>query len=106
MDQTIRMILELDAAAEARLQASEAACAQTIENAKEKASALAEARERQTSDAIYELEEIERTAAEQEIRALQADYEKKSAALEKQFTDDREAMISSLVSEILAEAEA
>ena len=106
MDNTIRMILELDAAAEARLQEATAQCKDTIENAKQKAAALAEAREHQTADEIYEIEEKERIAAESEINALQADYEKQSSALEQQFTNGRADLISALVNEIFAEAEA
>lgn len=106
MDNTIRMILELDATAEKRLQDASADCVKTIEEAKKTAAAFDEARSHQTADAIFELEEETRAACEQEIDSLQADYNEQSAKLDKQFTEQQERLIAQMRSAILAEAEA
>lgn len=106
MDNTIRMILELDAAADQRLQDAADSCTKTLEDAKQKAAALNEARSHQTSDSIFEFEEQTRSDCETQTNQLQSDYEAQSAALEKLFSDRQDALLNDLYQAVLADAEA
>ncbi len=106
MDNTIRTILELDASAEQRLQTASQQCESWIEQAKQKAAALDEARHHATADAIFEFEEKERAAAETEINRLQNEYTAESQKLEKQFSGGNDKMLALLFDEVIAQAEA
>ena len=105
MDQTIRRILELDASTEERLQASELECRRTVEEAREKAAALAEAQMHQTRDTIEEYEEQTRSACEEQIAGLRARFDRRGDEMEQQFTAERAALLDTLFQETLREAE-
>lgn len=106
MDNTIRMILELDAAADQRLQDAADGCTKTLEEAKQKAAALNEARSHQTSDAVFEFEEQTRAECESQTAKLQSEYEAQSATLEELFAARQDTLLTELYQAVLADAEA
>lgn len=106
MDQTIRKILETDAAIEARLQSAQANCTAMLETARQNANACDEARTHETSDAIFEYEEAQRADCETRMRALETDYDARSAMLIRRFSEQEDALLNALMNAVLAEAEA
>lgn len=106
MDQTIRKILELDAATEESLSASARKCQQKIEDARKKAAAIRQAQRHQTRDAIIELEEQVRQESEQKISELRLEYDRRAEAMTKDFESDRAALLEALFADTLQEAEA
>lgn len=106
MDNTIRMLLELDHSADRRLQESAESCAKMLEDAKRKAAALNEARSHQTSDAIFEYEEQMRADSESRIQQLRSEYNTRLADLEQQFAAKRDALLTSMYAAVFADAEA
>ena len=106
MDQTIRKILELDAQTEERLSASREMCSRIIEEARQKAAAIAQAQKHQTRDTVTELEEQARTECDQKIAELRAGFESRSEAMERHFKTQNEALLNTLFDETLREAEA
>ncbi len=106
MDQTIRKILELDAATEERLSASRQQCRQLIEDSQKQAAAMKQAQRHHTRDSITELEEQTRTEYEQKINAMRADFDHRTEAMSEQFTAQHEALLTALFADTLQEAEA
>ncbi|MBR6107149.1 MAG: hypothetical protein IKQ39_03990 [Oscillospiraceae bacterium] len=105
MDQTIRQILELDAATEQRLRASQAACEQKRLDAAAQADAIRQAQEHQTRDTIIEFEEQARASCEQKLTEQRQTFDKQADALSKQFEEQHETLLESLYAETLLEAE-
>ena len=81
MDQTIRKILELDAATEERLSASRLQCRKKVEDARKQAAAMKQAQKHQTRDSITELEEQTRSECEQKIAELRGSFDRGSRGL-------------------------
>ena len=105
MDQTIKQILELDAATEQRLQVSRTVCEQKRRKAAAQADAIRQAQQHQTRDTIIEFEEQTRTAFEQKLAGQQQTFEKQADAISKQFEEQHESLLESLFAETLREAE-
>jgi len=105
VDQTIRQILELDAATEQRLQASELVCEQKRREAEERAEAIRQAQEHQTRDTIIEFEEQTRSECERKLAEQRQTFEKQADAISRQFEEQHEALLDSLFAETLLEAE-
>lgn len=106
MDQTIRKILELDAATEERLSASALQCRQQIEAAHAKAAAISQAQQHQTRDAIVELEEQARSDYEQKIAELRGGFDRRAESMTKEFEAQHDTLLQTLFEETLREAEA
>lgn len=106
MDQTIREIIQLDASVEERLAAARLACEQQLTAAREQASAIAEASERQIRDTVLEYEEQAREACETRLAELRADFDRKGDAMTRQFDTQRSELLEALFRDTLAEAEA
>ncbi len=106
MDQTIRKILELDAATEERLSASRLQCRRTVEDARKQAAAMKQAQKHQTRDSITELEEQTRTECEQKINALRGEFDRRAETMAAEFEAQHDALLDALFSETLREAEA
>ncbi len=104
-DQTIQILLEADANAELRLKASQEAKQHTLEEAKKKAAAHSEAMIHRTKDQIFEIEETERAAYEQQYQALQKDYEQQLANMTELFENRRETLLDALMQQVLQQAE-
>lgn len=105
MDDTIRLLLETDADAEVRRAAAKEECAKCIADAKATAAARNQARAHHTKDLIYDIEEAEREAFEQQYQALSEDYERQSAAMSEQFEGHREPLLDTLMQQVLRRAE-
>lgn len=106
MDQTIRKILELDAATEERLSTARLQCRKQIEDARKQASAMKQAQKHQTRDSITELEEQTRSECEQKIAALRGGFDRRAEEMSAQFAKEHDALLEALFSETLHEAEA
>lgn len=106
MDQTIRKILELDAATEERLSASRLQCRKQIEDSRKQANALKQAQRHHTRDSITELEEQTRSEFEQKIAAVRSNFDQRAEAMSAQFSEQHDALLTALFSETLHEAEA
>ena len=106
MDQTIRKILELDAATEERLSAARLQCRKQVENARKQASAMKQAQKHQTRDSITELEEQIRSECEQKIIKLRSGFDRRAEEMSEQFSAQHDALLDTLFSETLREAEA
>ena len=106
MDQTIRKILELDAATEERLSAARLQCRKQVEDARKQASAMKQAQKHQTRDSITELEEQTRSECEQKIAALRGGFDRRAEEMSARFAEEHDALLEALFSETLHEAEA
>lgn len=106
MDQTIRKILELDAATEERLSASRLQCRKQVEDSRRQAAAMKQAQQHQTRDSITELEEQTRTECEQQIAKLRSGFDSRTEKMSEQFSQQHDALLSALFSDTLHEAEA
>ena len=106
MDQTIRKILELDAATEDRLNAAQLKCSRMIEDARKQAAAIAQAQKYQTRDTITEIEEQTRSECEKKIAELQSGFDRQSEALTTQFETQHDTLLNTLFDETLRAAEA
>ena len=106
MDQTIRKILELDAATEERLSAARLQCRKQIEDARKQASAMKQAQKHQTRDSITELEEQTRSECEQKIAEMRSGFDRRAEQMAEQFEAQHDALLETLFSETLHEAEA
>ncbi|MBR3269584.1 MAG: hypothetical protein IKI58_12790 [Oscillospiraceae bacterium] len=105
MDQTIRKILELDAATEQRLQDAKQQCAKIRAEAEQKAAAIRQAQAHQTRDTVFEFEEQTRADCEQKLAVQRQAFEKQADAISKQFEEQHESLLASLFEETLREAE-
>jgi len=105
VDQTIKQILELDAATEQRLRASQLVCEQKRQNAIEQAEAIRQAQAHQTRDTIFEFEEQTRAECERKLAEQQLVFDRQADAITKQFEGHHEALLESLYEETLREAE-
>lgn len=106
MEQTIRQILELDAAAEERLKASELQCRKMVEDARKQAAAIRQAQKHQTRDTILEAEEQARAECEQKTAEMREKYDRRADAMSKRFAQTHDALLETLFQETLREAEA
>lgn len=105
IDDTIRLLIKTDADAEIRRADAKEKCSALVAEAKKNAAARSEARIHHTRDLIYEIEEEERAAYEQQYHALLEDYEHQSSMMTKQFEDQREPLLDTLVQQVLRRAE-
>lgn len=105
MDQTIRKILELDAAAEERLQASALQCRKKLREARRQAAAIRQAQAHLTRDTIVEFEEQTRSECEQKLAEQQKEFDRLADAVSKQFEEQHEALLDTLFADTLREAE-
>ena len=106
MDQTIRKILELDAATEERLSAARLQCRKQVEDARKQAAAMKQAQKHQTRDSITELEEQTRSECEQKIAELRGSFDRRAEQMAEQFEAQHDTLLEALFSETLREAEA
>ncbi|HAG14051.1 MAG TPA: hypothetical protein DCG49_09345 [Ruminococcus sp.] len=106
MDQTIRKILELDAATEEKLGAAEQKCRDQLTEARKQAAAIKQAQKHQTRDTIIEMEEQMRTETEQKIAEMRGKYDRRADSMTKQFAAQHDALLETLFQETLREAEA
>ncbi|MBR6761169.1 MAG: hypothetical protein IKM30_03955 [Oscillospiraceae bacterium] len=104
-DQTIQTLLDADAAAEHRLHASQEEKQLALAKAKKTAAAHSEARMHRTKDQIFEIEEAERAAYEQQYQALQENYERQLAEMTELFENRRETLLDALMQQVLQQAE-
>lgn len=105
MEQTIRKILELDAAAEERLRAAELQCQKTVQDARKQAAAIRQAQKHQTRDTIIEAEEQARTECEQKTAEMREKYDRRADEMSKRFAETHDALLKTLFEETLREAE-
>lgn len=106
MDQTIRRILELDAATEERLAASRLLCSEKIEQARKQAAAIEQAMSVQTRDTVTEIEEQERIACEEKTAKVRGDFDQRTEAMTKRFSAQHDALLDALFADTLQDAEA
>ena len=106
MDQTIRKILELDAATEERLRAAKLAARRKVEDARKQATAMKQAQRHQTRDTIIELEEQARSEYEQKIADVRGEFDRKAEAMTAEFAAQHDDLLETLFAETLREAEA
>lgn len=106
MDQTIRKILELDAATEERLSASRLQCRKQVEDSRKQAAAMKQAQRHQTRDTITEMEEQTRTECEQQIAEMRGSFDRRTEKMSEQFSQQHDALLAALFSDTLHEAEA
>ena len=105
MDQTIRKILELDATGEQRLQVSELLCEKKRLDAAEQADAFRQAQTHQIRDILTEFEEQIRAESEQKLAEQRQTFDKQADMISKQFEVQHEALLETLFTETLREAE-
>lgn len=106
MDQTIRKLLELDAATEEQLSAAKRQCESRIAEARRQAQAIKQAQRHQTRDSIIELEEQKRSECEQKIAELRGGFDRRAEAMAAQFDAQHDALLDALFADTLNEAEA
>ena len=106
MDQTIRKILELDAATEERLSGVRLQCRRKVQEARQQASAMTQAAKHQTRDTIIEMEEQARSEYEQKMPALRGDFDRRAEEMTAQFAGQHDDLLQTLFDETLREAEA
>ena len=106
MDQTIRRILELDAATEERLEASRRLCSERLEEARRQAAAIEQAQSVQTRDTVTEIEEQERRSCEEKTDRLREGFDSRAEAMTKHFEAQHDALLDALFADTLKDAEA
>lgn len=106
MEQTIRKILELDAAAEERLKRSELECSRKVQDARKQAAAIRQAQKHQTRDTIIEAEEQARAECEKKSAEMREKYDRRADEMSRRFAETHDALLETLFQETLREAEA
>ncbi|MCQ2416342.1 MAG: hypothetical protein MJ071_00845 [Oscillospiraceae bacterium] len=105
MDQTIRKILELDAAAEERLTAANLECKNRIQTARQQAEAIRQAQKHQTNDTIFEAEETARREFEKQAADMRVEYDLLAKSIREQYEAQHDQLIETLFKDTLREAE-